>query len=125
MRGESIAGTLGDPDSSTVPTDASAAPSGISTPATASDSETAKKTSEKKNKRKRESKDSARNVKKPKSKRAEASGDKNAKKLAKKIAKLSVDEKTTYDKRAAAKGQTLEEYVARRIQKKNDQRATR
>lgn len=48
-----------------------------------------------------------------------------AKKLAKKIAKLSVDEKSTYEKRAAAKGQTLEAYVARRIQKKNDERSTR
>lgn len=109
-----------------MPTDASVAPSGVNTPATsASDSETVKKTREKKNKRKRENKDDTGDTKKMKSKKVEVLGDENVKKLAKKIAKLSVDEKITYEKRAAAKGQTLEEYVARRIQKKNDQRATR
>jgi nucleolar protein TMA23 len=45
--------------------------------------------------------------------------------LAKKIAKLSVDEKATYENRAAAKGQSLEVYVARRIEKKNKQRTTK
>ncbi|KAF2628875.1 hypothetical protein BU25DRAFT_22995 [Macroventuria anomochaeta] len=127
VKGESIAGTLGDSeDSSTAPTDASAAPSGTSTPATsASDSEPANKPKDKKNKRKREAEKGVSESKKSKSKKENTSTDRNAKKLAKKIAKLSVDEKTTYEERAAAKGQTLEMYVARRIQKKNDQRATR
>lgn len=126
VRGESIAGTLGDSeDSSTVPTDVSAAPSGISTPATsASDSEPTKKSSDKKEKRKREAHKEESKSKKSKSKK-EGSEDKEAKKLAKKIAKLSVEEKASYEKRAAAKGQTLEAYVARRIQKKNDQRSIR
>lgn len=126
MKGESIAGTLGDSDSSAVPTDASAAPSGTSTPATsASDSELVEKPADKKNKRKRGADKEANESKKPKSKKEGTSSDKDAKKLAKKIAKLSVEEKTTYKQRAAAKGQTLEVYVARRIQKKSKQRATR
>lgn len=127
VKGESIAGTLGESDSSAVPTDASAAPSGTSTPATsASDSEPGKKSADKKTKRKRETeKEENAKTKKSKSKKERTSGDKDAKKLAKKIAKLSVEEKSTYEKRAAAKGQTLEVYVARRIQKKNDQRAAR
>lgn len=125
VRGESIAGTLGDSeDSSTAPTDASAAPSGTSTPATtASDSE--KKPTDKKTKRKREADVEVSKSKKSRSKKEETSSNKDAKKLAKKIAKLSVDEKATYEQRAAAKGQTLETYVARRIQKKSEQRATR
>lgn len=131
MRGESIAGTLGDSDSSAVPTDASAAPSGTSTPATSiSDSEPTKKSADKKNKRKRDadkeafmSKESK--SKKSKSKQKGTSDDKDAKKLAKKIAKLSVEDKATYQKRAAEKGQTLEAYVARRIQKKNEERANK
>lgn len=125
MKGESIAGTLGDSDSSAVPTDASAAPSGTSTPATsASDSEPTKKSADKKNKRKRGSEERKDKDKKSKSGKEETVGNKDAKKLAKKIAKLTVDEKTTYEKRAAAKGQSLEAYVARRIQKKNEHRAT-
>lgn len=136
VKGESIAGTLGDSDSSATPTDASAAPSGTSTPATSvSDSEPSKPSADKKNKRKRDvdkdattSKDSK--SKKSKSKKLESkkestSDDKDAKKLAKKITKLSVEEKATYQKRAAEKGQTLEAYVARRIQKKNEERASR
>ncbi|KAG9200688.1 hypothetical protein G6514_006707 [Epicoccum nigrum] len=126
VKGESIAGTLGDSDSSNVPTDASAAPSGTSTPATsASDSEPAKKSAEKKNKRKREAENEGTKIKKSKTKKEGATSDKDAKKLAKKIAKLSVDEKATYENRAAAKGQSLEVYVARRIQKKNEQRTTK
>lgn len=126
VRGESIAGTLGDSDSSAAPTDASAAPSGTSTPATsASDSEAVKKAADKKSKRKREADREASRNKKPKSKKDEISGDQEAKKLAKKIAKLSVDERSSYEKRAAAKGQTLEVYVARRIQKKKEERASR
>jgi nucleolar protein TMA23 len=126
VKGESIAGTLGDSDSSAAPTDASAAPSGTSTPATsASDSEPAQKAVDKRDKRKRESDMQGNKSKKSKSKKEEPSSEKNTKKLAKKIAKLSIDEKATYEKRAAAKGQTLEVYVARRIEKKNEQRATR
>lgn len=126
VKGESIAGTLGDSDSSAAPTDASAAPSGTSTPATsASDSEPAKKFVEKKNKRKRDADKDSSDSKNSKSKANNTPGDKYTKKLAKKIAKLSVNEKVEHEKRAAAKGQTLEEYVARRIQKKNEQRKAR
>lgn len=123
VKGESIAGTLGDSDSSAAPTDASAAPSDTSTPATsASDSEPAKK---QKNKRKRESEKDNSKSKKSKNKEDGTSSDREAKKLAKKIAKLSMEEKIEYEKRAAAKGQTFEVYVARRIQKKTEQRKGR
>lgn len=126
MKGESIAGTLGDSDSSVAPTDASAAPSGTSTPATsASDSELAKISAGKKNKRKRDSEKESSKGKKSQNKEADTAVDKDAKKLAKKIAKLSGEEKSEYEKRAAAKGQTFEAYVARRIQKKNEQRKGR
>lgn len=122
VKGESIAGTLGDSDSSGAPTDASAAPSGTSTPATsASDSEPAKK----KTKRKRDADKGSSKSKKSKSKGEDTPSGRDEKKLAKKIAKLSVDEKSEYEKRAAAKGQTLEAYVARRIQKKSEQRKAR
>ncbi|KAJ4403383.1 hypothetical protein N0V91_006614 [Didymella pomorum] len=126
VKGESIAGTLGDSDSSAEPTDASAAPSGASTPATSvSDIEPAKKSADKKNKRKRDADEEAAISKKAKSEKEGTSVDKDAKKLAKKIAKLSVEDKATYQKRAAEKGQTLEAYVARRIQKKKEERANK
>ncbi|KAF1926316.1 uncharacterized protein M421DRAFT_68219 [Didymella exigua CBS 183.55] len=126
VKGESIAGTLGDSDSSAAPTDASAAPSGTSTPATsASDSEPARQSANRVKKRKRDARKEVTKSQKSKGKKEEVAGDKGAKKLAKKIAKLSVKERTTYEQRAAAKGQTLEVYVARRIQKKNEERASR
>jgi hypothetical protein len=50
-------------------------------------------------------------------KAAKAGGDEQAA-VAKKLAKLKPDERTDYETRAAAKNQTLEEYVLRRIQKK-------
>lgn len=126
MKGESIAGTLGDSDSSAEPTDASATPSGTSTPTTSvSDIEPAKKSVDKKNKRKRDADKEAVTSKKAKSKKESTPEDKDAKKLAEKIAKLSVADKATYQKRAAEKGQTLEVYVARRIQKKKEERANK
>ena len=126
VKGESIAGTLGDSDDSAAPTDNSAAPSGTNTPATsASESEPVDKRATRKNKRKRTSDKEADTSKDLKSGKESTAVAKDAKKLAKKIAKLSVEEKTTYEERAAAKGQTLEVYVARRIQKKNEQRAVR
>lgn len=80
---------------------------------------------DKKNKRKRDTEKTGMKSKKSKSKKEEGAGDKDARKLARKIAKLTVDEKATYGQRAAAKGQTLETYVARRIQKKREERASR
>jgi nucleolar protein TMA23 len=126
VKGESIAGTLGDSDSSADPTDASAAPSGTSTPATSvSDSEPAKKSADKKKKRKRDADKEATVSEKSKGKKEGPSDDRDAKKLAKKIAKLSMEEKATYQERATLKGQTLEVYVARRIQKKKEERANK
>lgn len=43
--------------------------------------------------------------------------------IAKKLAKLKPTEKAEYEARAAAKGQTLEQYVLRRIQKKMEKNA--
>jgi nucleolar protein TMA23 len=42
--------------------------------------------------------------------------------VAKKLAKLKPAEKADYETRAKAKGQTLEQYVLRRIQKKTEKR---
>ena len=42
--------------------------------------------------------------------------------IAKKLAKLKPVERADYETRAKAKGQTLEEYVFRRIQKKTETR---
>ena len=108
MRGEGIAGTLSSDDN---------------TPAT-SDSDA-------KSKRKRggdaagvePASKSKKSKKDKKSKKSGASSDSDG--VAKKLAKLSIDEKKTYAERAQAKGQSLEEYVRRRIQKKEEQRAAR
>jgi nucleolar protein TMA23 len=45
--------------------------------------------------------------------------------VAKKLAKLKPAEKADYEARAAEKGQTLEQYVLRRIQKKTEKDANR
>jgi nucleolar protein TMA23 len=107
VRGEGIAGTLSSDD----------------TPAT-SDSDA-------KSKRKRGG-DTAAGAE-PAGKSKKSKKDKKSKKasssdtdvVAKKLAKLSVEEKKSYTERAEAKGQSLEEYVKRRIQKKEEQRAAR
>ena len=44
--------------------------------------------------------------------------------MAKKLSKLKPAEKADYEVRAAAKGQSLEQYVLRRIQKKTEKNAT-
>jgi nucleolar protein TMA23 len=44
--------------------------------------------------------------------------------VAAKLAKLKPTEKADYEARAAAKDQTLEQYILRRIQKKDEKRAT-
>jgi hypothetical protein len=132
VKGEAIEGTIEDP-SATI-TDVSNAPSGTSTPPT-SVSETeapapAKKTSDKKLKRKREAEDGAVSKKSKKSKKAKADAEAETETVeakgandeqaavAKKLAKLKPAVKADYETRAAAKNQTLEEYVLRRIQKK-------
>ncbi len=111
--------------------------SGASTPPTsASDTDTPAPTntrSNKKNKRKRE--EAVTSVSK-KNKKAESdtveSKDgrsrvgvtgKDQKAVAKKLTKLKPGEKADYESRAKAKGQTLEQYVLRRIQKKTETRA--
>jgi len=45
--------------------------------------------------------------------------------VTKKLAKMQPADKAEYEARAAQKGQTLEQYVLRRIQKKNEQRASK
>jgi nucleolar protein TMA23 len=131
VKGEAIAGTIEDSSA----TDASIPPSGASTPPTsASESEAPTKTakmSDKKNKRKREAEDApeeAKEAKKTKTKQAK-SGKKGKKieegdPVARKIAKLSPRKKARYEDRAAAKGQTIEQYISRRIYKKSAYRAS-
>ncbi|USP79318.1 hypothetical protein yc1106_06592 [Curvularia clavata] len=128
VKGEQIEGTIG--DTSATPTDASNPSSGTSTPPTsASDTEAPTKSSDKKNKRKREGAEieiskkskteSSRKTLKPK----DSSDGKDI--VAKKLAKLKPAEKAEYETRAAAKGQTLEQYVLRRIEKKSDKDAAK
>jgi len=45
--------------------------------------------------------------------------------VAEKLSKLKPAERTDYEARAAAKGQSLEQYVLRRIQKKTEKNATK
>jgi nucleolar protein TMA23 len=133
VKGEAIAGTI--EDSSATATDASIPPSGASTPPTsASESEAPAKTakaSDKKNKRKRGTEDvpeEAKEAKKTKIKQSK-SGKKGktmgeGDPVARKIAKLSPSKKAGYEERAAAKGQTIEQYISRRIYKKSALRAS-
>jgi nucleolar protein TMA23 len=108
VRGEGIAGTMSSSDD---------------TPAT-SDSD-----AKSKSKRKRDAGADSAASKKSKKDKKDKKKDKKAGSesdvVAKKLAKLSVDEKKSYEERAQAKGQSLEEYVRRRIQKKDEQRAAR
>lgn len=127
-----IGGTIGDASATT--TDASNPVSGASTPPTsASDTETPAPTkglSDKKKKRKREEGDAAIS-KKVKSDVVESKHEqspvavtgKDLKAVTRKLAKLRSEEKADYETRAKAKGQTLEQYVLRRIQKKAETRA--
>ncbi|KAF2127865.1 hypothetical protein P153DRAFT_43188 [Dothidotthia symphoricarpi CBS 119687] len=106
VKGEAIAGTIG--------SDGSTISSRVSTPATpmSGNEITAAATSTKKTKRKREA-------------NGDSDAAKKAKKVQKKIAKLGAGEKAQLEKRASEKNQTLEEYVMRRIQKKDKKRTTR
>ncbi|KAF1831169.1 hypothetical protein BDW02DRAFT_532487 [Decorospora gaudefroyi] len=151
VKGEAIKGTIEDTSATT--TDASTAPSGTSTPPTsASDTDApapTKKTSNPKNKRKREDADVPARKKSKKLKgaaadikpeaqepkqiprkaaKAEAGGnaqEQEAVAVAAKLAKLKPAEKTDYEARAAAKDQTLDGYILRRIQKKAKKKAKR
>ncbi|KAI4925895.1 uncharacterized protein J4E92_006631 [Alternaria infectoria] len=132
VKGEMIGGTIG--ESSATTTDASNPTSGASTPPTsASDTETPAPTkgkSDKKKKRKRDEGDASVS-KKVKSDAVESKNEqspagvtgKDLKAVTKKLAKLNTEEKNDYETRAKAKGQTLEQYVLRRIQKKTETRA--
>ncbi|KAI4921306.1 hypothetical protein J4E85_008651 [Alternaria conjuncta] len=132
VKGEMIGGTIG--ESSATTTDASNPASGASTPPTsASDTETpapTKEKSDKKKKRKRDEGDASVS-KKAKSDAVESKNEqspaavtgKDLKAVTKKLAKLKTEEKAEYETRAKAKGQTLEQYVLRRIQKKTETRA--
>ncbi|KAJ4366203.1 hypothetical protein N0V83_007838 [Neocucurbitaria cava] len=126
VKGEAIAGTIEDESATT--TDASIPASGASTPPTsASDTETPAQTSNKTvkdKKRKRDGKDVSGGGKKAKAVSAKVEGKEQAV-VAAKLAKLKPSEMAEYKTRAAAKDQTLEEYVLRRIQKKADKRATK
>lgn len=136
VKGEAIAGTID--DSSVSATDASIPPSGASTPPTsASESEAPAtkpaKMADKKNKRKRQDDEAPKEVKKAKKastkpikadapvQKTPSSKDEAA--VAKKIAKLSPKKKEGYEQRAAAKKQTLHDYILRRIQKKSAKHA--
>jgi nucleolar protein TMA23 len=91
--------------------------------------------SDKKNKRKRQADDAPQEVKK--AKKADAKSEKTAQTankskaattqelnpVARKIAKLSPRKKAGYEQRAAAKNQTIDEYISRRIEKKAAKRA--
>ncbi|KNG51901.1 dna-directed rna polymerase ii subunit rpb1 protein [Stemphylium lycopersici] len=99
VKGESEGGTIGDTSAATTDT------------------------SDKKSKRKRDDKGEAASKKTKKTKNEAATPktltqDSGA--VAKKLAKLKPAEKVEYETRAAEKGQTLEQYVLRRIQKKTE-----
>jgi nucleolar protein TMA23 len=125
VKGELIGGTIG--DSSATTTDVSNPASGTSTPPTsASDTETpapTKEKSDKKNKRKREEAhaSTSKKSKKVKDNTTETKDDQKA--VARKLAKLKPADKADYETRAKAKGQTLDQYVLRRIQKKTETRS--
>jgi nucleolar protein TMA23 len=136
-------------DSSANATDASMPPSGASTPLTsASETEASKKAAKKldtKPKRKRKDDGTMAATKKAKrsgskdskedkatqqdsaapSKAQDSLSTKDRNAVTRKIAKLSSQKKALSEERAAAKKQTLEEYILRRISKKSAMRATR
>ncbi|RMZ67402.1 dna-directed rna polymerase ii subunit rpb1 [Pyrenophora seminiperda CCB06] len=121
VKGEQIEGTIDDTSATT--TDVSNPPSGTNTPPTsASETEASapfKKTTDTKGKRKREESDAKASKK---SKKANAK-DTEQDLVAKKLDRLKPTERTDYEARAAAKGQSLEQYVLRRIQKKTERSA--
>ncbi|CAO2657986.1 Nn.00g072460.m01.CDS01 [Neocucurbitaria sp. VM-36] len=136
VKGEAIAGTIEDASATT--TDTSTPASGASTPPTsASDTDAPTHSSNmavKDKKRKRAGKDVSDDVKKAKTvtKKSKSKRLPNGKvegkdqaAVAAKLAKLKPSEKAEYTTRAAAKDQTLEQYVLRRIQKKVEKRATK
>ncbi|KAH9880609.1 hypothetical protein IAQ61_000903 [Plenodomus lingam] len=148
VKGEAIQGTI--EDSSATTTDASVPPSGTNTPATSvSDTEGASTAAklDKTSKRKREEADvSETNIKSRKSDKEAKLAKKEAKKMAEvdaatqkpsthssrskertsvtaKLTKMKPAKKAEYQARALQKGQSLEKYVLRRIQKKDQKRA--
>ncbi|KAF2205317.1 hypothetical protein GQ43DRAFT_437131 [Delitschia confertaspora ATCC 74209] len=74
---------------------------------------------------KRVQKPAEKEAKVKKRKRLEKDIAKNAPQITAKLAKLSAVEKAQYAKRAASKNQSLEEYVLRRIEKKDEKRASK
>ncbi|KAH8704381.1 hypothetical protein GQ44DRAFT_630510 [Phaeosphaeriaceae sp. PMI808] len=126
VKGEAIAGTID--DSSASVTDASVPPSGASTPPTsASDTEApakAVKSTEEKRRRTQKN-DTATNgaLENPNKVKKSKRGNQDA--VSRKIAKLPPAKKALSEQRAAAKKQTLHEYILRRIEKKSEQRSTR
>ncbi|KAF1851498.1 uncharacterized protein K460DRAFT_362240 [Cucurbitaria berberidis CBS 394.84] len=135
VKGEAIKGTIEDESATT--TDTSIPPSGASTPPTSvSDTEAPARTrnmSVKENKRKRAGTDVSGSSKKTKTgstqpkhkKEKEALDKKDQAAVAAKLAKLKPSEKAEYETRAAAKNQTLQQYILRRIQKKAEKRETK
>lgn len=122
VKGESEGGTIGDTSAAT--TDVSNPSSGANTPPTsASDTDAPEKTSDKKSKRKRDDREATVSKRNKKTKNEESTlktSKQDSGAVAKKLAKLKPAEKVEYETRAAAKGQTLEQYVLRRIQKKTE-----
>ncbi|KAH7394445.1 hypothetical protein BKA66DRAFT_411041 [Pyrenochaeta sp. MPI-SDFR-AT-0127] len=125
VKGEAIAGTIEDSSA----TDTSLPPSGTSTPLTsASDTEAPTlnaKMSIKEKKRKRAFTNSPDASKRTKAAQQVSGKGKDQSGIVAKLAKLKPSERAEYETRAAAKQQTLEEYVLRRIQKKAEKRATK
>lgn len=140
VRGEGLTGTIGSEEESSAST--SAAASGKSTPITSAseDETTTSKTAtkgkkaekaDKKQKRKRDTEEETSSSKK--SKKADKKGkkekkdkkSKQEKSVSDELAKLSLEKKAGYEARAALKGQTLEEYMSRRKEKKEIKKASK
>ncbi|OAL54040.1 hypothetical protein IQ07DRAFT_502728 [Pyrenochaeta sp. DS3sAY3a] len=124
VRGEAIAGTIEDSSA----TDSSMPPSGASTPPTStSESEApvaAAQISVKLDKRRRSIEATASSKKKTRIATSDSKPkSKNKDRVAAKLAKMKPAERAQCDARAAAKGQTIEQYVRRRIEKKAEKRA--
>ncbi|KAF1943542.1 hypothetical protein EJ02DRAFT_421182 [Clathrospora elynae] len=128
VKGEQIVGTIQDASAAT--TDASAPSSGASTPPTsASDIEApapAKNMSDKENKQNKRKRGNDVDSAKKENKKAKREEDTEQAAVAAKLARLKLkpSEKADYETRAAAKNQTLEQYILRRIQKKAGKPAT-
>lgn len=129
VKGEGLIGTIGNESDSTVDSEGattSGEQSSSSTPptsASASDDDTApaptKKTKE--NKRKRDAKDDAPTQKVKKSRATEKS--KRHSIIDAQLAQLTPAKKAEYESRAAEKGQSLEDYIIRRVEKNDAKKA--